>query len=356
MKTTPFAKAGIFACLLALLFVAGWEAYWRSQNFKLSYNDDEALWSYHRQRVYEGPPTAPVIIGSSRVKFGLDLAAWEEATGSAPVQLAQAGTSPRPVLTDLAKDENFKGTLVVGISEGLFFSPSGGFSERQAHNAVKFYSNRSIAQGVSFRINQALESKLLFLDEDRFALRYLLERLHIPDRPEVFSVPPFPIKFVSSNFDRQTFITPEFESDTSLQNEQRRIWMHIFTKAPQMPMSDSTLTGIFKEVTASVAKIKERGGQVIFIRMPSDGEVWELEKKAFPREKYWDRLLNETGAPGIHFSEYPQLSKYRCPEWSHLTPADARIFTQDFVRILQQKTGWPIKKSSPVSLSSSTTY
>jgi hypothetical protein len=86
--------------------------------------------------------------------------------------------------------------------------------------------------------------------------------------------------------------------------------------------------------------------------MPSTGEVWELEKQVFPRTKYWDRLIKETGAPGIHFEDYPQLSRYRCPEWSHLSPADAVTFTSDLIRIIEQTTGWPVSQAKATTTSS----
>jgi hypothetical protein len=347
MPTSPYVKAGLLALTLLISFLIGWEIYLRQQGFILSYNDDEALWAYHHQKIYESTAASPVLIGSSRIKFGIDLATWKATTGAAPTQLAQVGTSPRPVLADLARDNNFKGTVVVGITEMLFFAPSGSFPEQQAQKCIAFYPKWSIAQRTSFSLNRLLESRLLFLDEELFSLRSLLKRLYIADRPGVFALPPFPMKFTTNNFDRQTFITPEFEADTTLQNRQRSIWMYIATKAPQMPMPDSVLTGIFKDVASDVAKIRERGGKVVFVRMPSDGKFWELEKQAFPREKYWDRLLAETGAPGIHFQDYPELSKYQCPEWSHLTPADARTFTRDFIHLMEQKTGWRIAKANP---------
>jgi hypothetical protein len=168
--------------------------------------------------------------------------------------------------------------------------------------------------------------------------------LPIQNRPDVFALPAFAPKFTIHNFDRQTFLTPDFLADTALQNHQRAVWMYIFTKAPRMPMSDSELSGIFKAVAEDVASIQRRGGKVLFVRMPSDGPVRELEKQVFPREKYWDRLLRETGAPGIHFADYPELSKYHCPEWSHLSPADAKTFTGDLIRIMEQKTGWAVSR------------
>jgi hypothetical protein len=346
MQTSFLIRAGSIALLLTLAFVIGWEAYWRSQGFELSYNDDESLWAYHRQRIYQSTPAAPVLVGTSRLKFDIDLATWKETTGKLPAQLAMVGTSPRPVLADLARDEQFKGTVLVDAAEFLFFTLSGGPFDKQAQNNLRFYPNWSIAQKAGFRINEALESKLLFLDEERFALRFLLERLYIPNRPGVFAIPPFPIKFTKNDFDRQTLITDAFVADTAMQHEQQQIWWNLLTTAPKMPMNDSILNGIFSEVKVQVEKIRARGGQVLFLRMPSTGPFREIEKQAFPREKYWDRLLKETGAPGIHFEDYPALAKYPCIEWSHLDPANARAFTRDLIPIVEQKTGWSIRTAS----------
>ncbi len=341
-RISPYTRAGLFAFFLVTVFIIGWEAYWRSQGFEVSYNDDESLWAFHHQRIYQTSPSAPVIIGSSRIKFGMDLSTWEETTGSAPTQLALVGTSPRPILKDLAQDENFKGTVLIGVTEPLFFSPAGGPFEKRATASLKLYPNWSIAQRASFRINQVLESKFIFLDEEKFALRSLLERLYIPNREGVFAIPPFPLQFTKDYFNRQTAVTDAFVADTALQHQQQRIWWNLFTKAPRMPMDEMVINGIFDEVKDAVATIQARGGQVLFVRMPSSGPIREIEKQGFPREQYWDRLLKETGAPGIHFEDYPQLAHYTCIEWSHLAPAEAKAFTRDFIPIMQQKTGWPV--------------
>jgi len=341
MQTSPYAKAGLLALVLLVGFLVGWEAHLRRQGFGLSYNDDEALWAYHRQRVYETGAASPVIVGSSRVKFGLDLAAWEAATGAAPVQLAMVGTAPRPLLADLAQDVQFKGTVLMGVTEGLFFAPDRSPPDERARKSVAFYSKWSLAQQAGFVINRELESRLLFLDEDLFSLSGLLNLWAIPNRPGVSARPPFPQKFKLDRFNRQTSMTPAFLADTAMQHQVQSIWMGLMN-GPARPMPDSVLNGIFKTVSADVARIRGRGGKVIFVRMPSSNLVWEKEQQACPRAKYWDRLLRETGAPGIHFADYPELSAYNCPEWSHLSPADARTFTRDLVRIMAQKTEWPV--------------
>jgi hypothetical protein len=80
--------------------------------------------------------------------------------------------------------------------------------------------------------------------------------------------------------------------------------------------------------------------------MPSTGAFRDIERQAFPREKYWDRLIRETGAPGIHFEDYPQLAGYPCIEWSHLAPAEARKFTRDLMPLLAQQAGWSLRTAS----------
>jgi hypothetical protein len=67
------------------------------------------------------------------------------------------------------------------------------------------------------------------------------------------------------------------------------------------------------------------------------------EKMGFPREKYWDRLLAYTGCAGIHYADYPDLDHFICPEDSHLKRADAAIFTQKIIQILEQEKGWKLR-------------
>jgi hypothetical protein len=89
---------------------------------------------------------------------------------------------------------------------------------------------------------------------------------------------------------------------------------------------------MIKEEIARAVKVvkalRERGVPVLFVRMPSDGRYLEYEDKLFPRAETWDALLAATGAPGIHFQDYPELNQaWNLPEWSHLSHADGERFT-----------------------------
>ncbi len=350
MNASNYTKTVWLTLGLVLVFVVGWESYWRGQHYELSYNDDVNLWAATRREIYQSSPARPVLIGSSRVKFDLDLTTWQRITGQKPVQLSLVGTSPRPVLTDLGNDPNFRGTLLIDVTEGLFFAPTGSFPEKAAAERIKAYPHWSLSEQVAFRVNRLLESKLLFLDNQQLTISPLLKKLPIPDRAGVWTGPTFPDDIEVVTPDRQTIWTARFLADTSLQNQVKHTWQDIVAHSPKDPLPAPLLTRIMDETKHSVDQIRARGGRVLFIRTPSDGWVYEGEKHAFPRAQYWDRLLAHTQTPGIYFADYPALSQFHCPEWSHLTTADAVRFTEALIPIVRQKTGWPIPQRSGTAL------
>lgn len=213
MQTSQFIKAGLLAIAVAIITAASWEIYLRHVGVDKSYDDNRALWAYTRGKVYEPKDQSTVFIGSSRIKFDLDIPTWQQLTGDHAVQLACVGSSPAPVLRDLANDPNFKGNLIIDITEGVFFK-------------------------------------------------------------------------------------------------------------------------------RDVDKILARGGRVIFICPPSTGFFWDIEQKGFPRAAYWERLLTLAGCKGIYFKDYPATADLDCPEWSHLSPEGAVIYTKSLIKTIQDEMDW----------------
>jgi hypothetical protein len=338
MKTDHFLKAGVLASIVATAFVLSWEGYLRSSGFAVTYNDDKALWALHRPNASLPMDEATVFIGSSRIKFDLDIPTWEKLTGEKVVQLSLVGTSPRLLLQDLAGDESFSGKLIVDITEPLFFSQNP-FFHQSAREAIAYYKKQTPTEKISNQINLALESGFVFLEERRFSLNTLLNDLAIPNRPGVFSLPPFPKGFEWTTIDRQTYMSEMFLSDTNDIKRQTEIWASLISGDPTPPLDGEALEEVMSEIQTAVEKIKDRGGKVIFVRTPSSGLMGEGEKMAFPREKYWDKILIKTEAPGIHFSDYPETAGLICPEWSHLSPAQAVHYTHHLVDRLGEK-GW----------------
>lgn len=342
MNATNYVKTAWLTLGLVLAFVIGWEMYWRGQGLPLSYNDDESMWASKRREIYGSTPAKPVVIGSSRIKFGLDLSTWAHTTGEKPVQLSMDGTSPRPMLTDLGNDPAFAGTLIIDVTEMLFFTPDGSFPEKEAIKRVTAYPNWSLSQQAGFYMNRALESSLLFLDDRNLALNPLLNLLPLPARPGAWGGPQFPREFYVVNRDRQSAMTPAFVADTALQNKVKAVWLDVGAHSPPNPVDGPALTAILDATKRSIDQIRARGGQVLFVRTPSTGIMREVEKKMYPRAKYWDRLLAHTQTQGIYFEDYTSLNQFVCPEWSHLTPQDAILFTEALIPVIAEKTGWPI--------------
>lgn len=345
MHQTPWGKAGIFALVIIVLSVSAWEYWLRSHNNPLSYDDGKHLWADKRAMVYEPQDKATVLIGSSRNKYDIDIETWKKLTGDHPIQLAMEGTSPLPVLDDLAKDSKFKGKLIIDVTEGLFFSLSPANTGGPQENAA-YYHKRTPSERFSFLVNRELESRLVFLDKESFSLNAMLDKLNIPNRKGVFQFPIFPREFGIISFDRQNKMTDRFVADTNEHKKVTAIWEFFRSISKDPPLSGAPLDSLLKTVQDDVKKIQDRGGKVIFVRTPSSGPYLMGEKMGFPREKYWDRLLALTGCQGVHFADYPALDHFICPEWSHLTPADAVIWTTNLVDILQKEKGWVFPNKS----------
>lgn len=336
MHAKNLFKAATLAGLLVLLFLIAWETLWRTKGYIPTFNDDKALWAAKRGEVYQPQDKATVFLGSSRIKFDLDIPTWEEVTGEKPVQLSLVGTSPRLLLKDLADDENFKGKLVVDITEVLFFSQNPAFHQ-SAIEATSFYKDETPSELVSNRLGFALESSLSFLEERRFSLNTFLNDLEILNRPGVFSMPAFPKGFEWTTKDRQTYMSDLFLQNKADVKRQTDIWNILIMGDPTPPLGDTALQNMLQEIKTDVDKIRARGGKVMFVRTPSSGPMYEGEKKKYPRGKYWNAMLAATNTEGLHFEDDSITAKLVCPEWSHLSRQDAVVYTKQLVRQLQGK-------------------
>ncbi|KAB1155584.1 hypothetical protein [Flavobacterium luteum] len=349
MEKKSLLKSALLTLVIVIFVIGSWEIYLRNKGIPISYDDGPPLWANNRAMVYEPLDDAVVFIGSSRIKYDLDIPTWQNKTNIHAVQLAVEGSNPRPALEDLANDPNFKGRLIVDVTEGLFFSKSGPLDKTLNEN-IKYFHDRTPAQKISFFLNKPLESQFVFLNKDYFSLNAKLDELEIPRRAGVFMMPLFPIEFSHNTFERQMFMTPEFVVDTVLQNKVKANWAFFASLgkgAPPMPTAE--LDAIFKSVKVATDKIKARGGEVLFVRTPSSGVYLQGEKIGFPREKYWDKLLTYTNCPGIHFLDYPAIDHFVCPELSHLSRPDAIEFTKHFIDILEKDKNWKLTNSNKLN-------
>ncbi|MEB0263185.1 MULTISPECIES: hypothetical protein [unclassified Mucilaginibacter] len=336
MKTQLSVKSAALALLLVLAFVISWELYLRHQGVVTDYDDGPELWAHTREQVYEPSDKSIVFIGSSRIKYDLDIATWQGLTNKHAIQLAMVASSPRHILTNLANDPKFKGKLIIDVTEVLFFSNRGNASPDAG---IAYYKERTPAQKLSFLIDKPIESRLAFLNNGKYAINAFIGEMHIPNRPMVYPFLDFPQGFGITLLNRQTKMSADFVTDTNKRNKVKAIW-GLLKNDPTPPMSGKALDLVMQSVTRDVAKIKARGGDVVFTRTPSSGFFLMAENHMFPREAYWNRLLKETGCKGIYYADYPVMASLTCPEFSHLSPAGAVTYTHTLVNILKHDKIW----------------
>ena len=275
-------KACVATVVVVLAFALSYELYWRSRGLTISYNDDKVLWARHRRQVYMPSDRATILLGSSRIKFDIDIATWKEETGEKAIQLSLPGTPPHLILHHLANDVNFKGKAIIDIMELQFFAIDRERREKSAREAIEYFDNETPAQKAGAFINHMLESKIVFLEEGLFGLTRLLDDFHLPNRAGINGAPDVIKEFRTLSFERQGFLTPIFLFDTLLQKRQMDNRKKSGSLSIRPTLQGESLDELFRSLGMSISKIRKRGGEVIFIRPPSSGEEWKIENIVNP--------------------------------------------------------------------------
>jgi hypothetical protein len=335
VPTAPWDRIAVVTVVLFLAALGGWEAYWRGQGFYPSYRNSEGLWAMTRRQVDRAEPGATVIIGSSRALFDTDLEAWEEETGILPIQLALEGTNPRPVLAGLARDPDFIGLLVVGVTPPLFFMPGIGYRE----GAIERYESETPSQWLSQRISMPLEQILAFYSFDTKLFTVLKRQTWWPERAGV-RIERDVRKLANLRRTRQAPLWEKLEYDPAYAALARDIWREFLDNPPPPPPPDEAkkiFDTMIEELQRDVETIRARGGEVVFVRYPSTGHFLEVETRAFPRERFFDVVVDSVDAVGVHFDDHPELQDVTIPEWSHISSRDSPRFTRALIQVLRRE-------------------
>ena len=290
-------------------------------------DNSEVAWVKERVR---SDAADVAIVGDSRILFDTDLDRFEALTGTRPVQLAIHGTSALTLLEDAATNDNFRGLLIVGLADTMFFQPFDGYGEY-----VRRRGDFTSPSGqVGIEIDHMLQRRLAFLDSSH-RLSVLAHRLDPDFRPGVEG-PKHDIWKVSEvGEQRATWLWPKVEYDPEYQARTRWAWKGFKEKFPYTPQ---LIARGHARAKAAVGKIRARGGEVVFVRPPSAPELRVNEEVQVPKARGWDYLLRNTGSVGVHADELRQAQNLTLPEWSHLNRACATVFTDAYVRALAERT------------------
>lgn len=326
----------LIALIASGLLLTSWEAHWRNQGIQPEYEDTKALWAVQRAKVESLGPDDVVLTGSSRVLFDVQVHVWEEQTGRQPIQLASAGSNPIPAFHDLVEHSDYIGTVVVGVTPGLFFASTDpkDFGWNRMQSRVEHYHDRTYAQRLNHWLDMPLQANLAFLrndDEDwtdDLDMKSLLFGVRWGDRGGPF-FPPF-YRFQDIDLDRNVAMKDKTVKDTAFAGTIINAWKAFMSAGGPPPDVEGT-TAYF---LADLEKFKARGGKVILVRCPSSAGLRHGEAEFLSRDKFWQYLVDKAQVPAYHFEDYPELNQYFCPEWSHLSHPDAQTFTKDLTQIL----------------------
>jgi hypothetical protein len=327
----PWKAIALAVLVLTVVLTGLWE--WRMRGLGLTPGhlaDGPSAWAEQRRRV-RAEPGSVVIVGDSRILFDTDMDRFEQLTGQRPIQLALQGTNGRPFLEDLADDPHFTGLAIVGIKELSYFRKETGLNAE----ALKHGRWESPADRGSYLVRKAVTHHLGMLENDYHMSKMVL-RLDPGLRPGAPAPRADPWKLVEIYDNRQAHLWTRLETDGRMRGEAAAVWMQMLAHRP--PVAPDVIAFTQARTRAAVAKIRARGGEVVFVRPPAASPMLEREEALLPRAKGWEPLMKAASVKGVHFQDIPNAQGLWAPELSHLSQACATVFTDAYVRRLAELT------------------
>ena len=312
----------VVVTVVVAVTLVGFEVFVRSRGYQPSIKDDEYAWALERGRVSNDSPRTVALLGTSRILLAFSGEAFADAVpGWRYVQLAIDGSAPIGTLWDLARDPSFRGVAVVDVIEPHFYRDY--WTAADGHIETYHRRHRAIGAMLERRLATIAQSRLALLTTR--GIRTFAKLV----RRGAWPLPPF----VITHADRTQY------ADFSLIDLARkrrgrveRIDGWDMARAPEDPWLADALA-----VEPAVAAIQARGGQVVYVRMPTCDERWAADEQIMPKEQFWDRLAARTGAVAIHFKDHLELARFECPDTSHIDSKDGPAFTRSLLRILRAR-------------------
>ncbi len=330
MPSSTFSSSRLLAVTVVAVAIAAslmlvWEQHWHQADYPPMIYDDRNLWSVARDRaVRQDQDRLLAISGASRIQ-----AAWSPRDfrqlqpGWESVSVAINGHYPMAVIHDLAADQRFAGLLLVTVdARGLARENWSASEPWVRHYHRDFGPQRRIERWLATRV----QTRLVSAGAD-FNLIRRIEGWIRGSPPHRHSVHTLRDRTMEADFQRAHL--------PSLRNWFVELLAEAYREQPAPPPDQwlADLDALF----AAVERIRDRGGQVVFLRMPTSDGHWELDQANYPREDYWDRFAARVPALAIHFQDEPALAELETPDTSHIDFRDRPRFTAAVVDILRRE-------------------
>ena len=298
------------------------ERYWRRLGFTPGVIDSMQLWALQRDHARQAAPRPLVFLGASRTLFGIDmLTVRAMLPGWQPLMLALNGRYPLAALRDLAEDDAFRGTVVFDIdSRGL---------ARSNHAAQMPYVRHYHDQwSPSWRWHRQFlnhwQGRLALGNPDLAIVRVLQRRAAGQPRPELPTHTTAPDRDSRLDFQRvdAAVLAAGFE---------RGLRAALEADPPPPP---EQWQAELAELPGLIARIRQRGGDVIFYTPPVSGAQDTLAEAAFPRASYWNPFVARLGVHALIGNDVPALRAIPLPDTSHMDASDKPTYTRALLQTL----------------------
>lgn len=323
------------AALLCLVAAAAME--WRldTLGYRPTARDSEARWQAARARAARLGERALILVGASRFQLGLDLDVLRRETGLEPVQLALDGSGGEPILAGLAKDPEIRGTVLVEYYDhavGARGGVAGDMQRRYERSAGRTRFWKRPAANAEARLAEWLHERLRATSDGANPLASLRWRIlpsaearqYLITRPDRSRLADYAKVDIPAFYYRRVARTLGEDVDPNAPDAGTVLARRV---AALGPAAAAGFAEAARTAGALAARIRARGGKVIFVAMPSSGLVREIEQRRYPRERFWERFLQEADVTGIHAAIEPGLIEFACPDGSHLDMRDRAAFS-----------------------------
>ncbi|PNW62810.1 UNVERIFIED_CONTAM: hypothetical protein BEN50_04290 [Euhalothece sp. KZN 001] len=270
-----------------------------------------------------------VLLGASRMHTGFDLEVFQQRYPNREIlQLAQSGRgTPYPVFKDIVENTQFNGTAIISVNEPTLISQNQDQLGFVSHCNQKF----SLNDRANRQIATWLQRHFVFLNSSSSSLRLWGNLIVEQELPEPLYTETRPNRAQLSDFERAKATALKRLHDSRLKGIKNSLKQSFPT--PEVWLDQGS------HWQPLIQKFQERGGTIIFVRMPVSQERWELEEQKYPPDEYWKKFANEYSqmerVQFIHFANYSSLQNYNLPDTSHLDMRDRAEFTNALLDIIE---------------------
>lgn len=303
--------------VLAGLCLAGIEIAARAAGIQPSYEASPRLWSYWRTQT-DGDPV--VVLGTSKSQLGVDPEVLSNALDREVANLAVNGSSPLPFLSDLARDEKFRGLVICEFPFAAIYTDKTSWNAK-SQRFLTYHRQQGFTEPLENRVRFFLQGHLALLQPQ-------VEPLNIA-RQLVRGAMPEPF-YVTMRFDRYQ------RADYGMVDVPKPV--EATGDGPELS-SDEDVQARVAQVAADVAAIASRGGRVVFVRHISTGASFASEQQYFPRRAFAGAFADATGAPVIEFTDFDGISSIAAPDGVHLDYRDSARYTEALAAALKRQPG-----------------